>query len=199
MQYACSKNEAGSVLIIGLIFLIALTMIAVTAMRGTLLQERMAGNVLDREAAFLDSETLLREAEEALRQAGVTATLGSLPRPQVELVRAVMAGDCSARSFVDAPALSSYWTTVPVATPTGGTHNQDVLLLPVPEPGGQFGGAVGAPCIPLSDVSNSANAPGGGGRQYSKVDNYFWLVTRSTTPTGAGLVELQTLYLQGSN
>lgn len=193
------SRQSGVVLIVGLIFLLVLTLVGTTAMRGTTLQERMVGNVLDRDAAFQDSETVLRSIESDLRQAGIDATLGTIPRPQVELVRSLMESDCSARSFVEAAELSQFWTDVSVETPSGGTKNQQILLMPVPEPGGDYGGTVGAPCIPLSDVSNSANAAGGGGSQYARVDNYFWVIARSTTPTELGAVELQTMYLQGSN
>lgn len=64
-------NQAGSVLVIALIFLVLLTLIGVTAMQGTTLQERMAGNARDSNVALQAAEASLREAEEYLNQAVV--------------------------------------------------------------------------------------------------------------------------------
>jgi type IV pilus assembly protein PilX len=56
-------REHGSALIISLVFLVAMTLIAVTAMRDTSLQERMAGNLRDRSLAFQAAEGSLRDGE----------------------------------------------------------------------------------------------------------------------------------------
>jgi type IV pilus assembly protein PilX len=56
-------RQAGAVLIIGLVLLLALTLIGVTAMRGTTLEERMAGNLRDKALAFEAAEAGLRAAE----------------------------------------------------------------------------------------------------------------------------------------
>lgn len=56
-------KQAGAVLIIGLIFLLVLTLVGVTAMRGTVLQERMAGNFSESAWAFQRSEEVLRTGE----------------------------------------------------------------------------------------------------------------------------------------
>lgn len=57
------KNQSGIVLIIGLIMLLLLTIIAITAMRVTSLEERMAGNLQNQGIAFQAAETALRDAE----------------------------------------------------------------------------------------------------------------------------------------
>lgn len=62
--------ERGAALVVGLVFLVVMTLIGVTAMQSTTLQERMAGNVRDRHLAFQASEAALRAGEQWLRVPG---------------------------------------------------------------------------------------------------------------------------------
>lgn len=64
------QREQGAALIVGMIMLLLLTMIGVAGMRDTLLQEKMAGNMRDREVALQAAEAALRVGEAAL--SGVT-------------------------------------------------------------------------------------------------------------------------------
>ncbi|MDZ7790744.1 MAG: PilX N-terminal domain-containing pilus assembly protein [Xanthomonadales bacterium] len=57
------RNSQGSVLIIGLILLLVLTIIGLAGMQNTALQERMAGNFDERNDAFQYAELALRVAE----------------------------------------------------------------------------------------------------------------------------------------
>ncbi|MCC8991885.1 MAG: hypothetical protein LM514_04755 [Streptococcus sp.] len=54
--------QRGSALIIALVFLLVMTLIGTTAMQGTSQQEKMAGNMRDRNLAFQAAEAALREA-----------------------------------------------------------------------------------------------------------------------------------------
>lgn len=56
-------NNRGAVLITGLIILVVLSVIGLVAMQSTTLQERMAGNLEQRDAAFQRAEAGLRAAE----------------------------------------------------------------------------------------------------------------------------------------
>lgn len=58
--------QRGSALILSLVFLVIMTLIAVSAMRDTTLQERMAGNLRDRSLAFQAAEASLRDGEDWL-------------------------------------------------------------------------------------------------------------------------------------
>lgn len=58
------RSERGAALVVGLVFLVVMTLIAVTAMQSTTLQERMAGNVRDRSLAFQAAEAALRAGEQ---------------------------------------------------------------------------------------------------------------------------------------
>lgn len=55
-------SQRGAVLVISLIILLLLTIIGVTSMRGTILEERMAGNLRDRNLSFQAAETGLQGA-----------------------------------------------------------------------------------------------------------------------------------------
>lgn len=56
-------NQAGVVLIVGLVMVLLITIVGLSAIRGTGLQENMAGNMRDRNVAFQAAESALREGE----------------------------------------------------------------------------------------------------------------------------------------
>ncbi len=60
------NRQAGAALVIGLILLLVMTLLGVTAMRGTTMQERMAGALSDQNVAFQAAETALRQGEDVL-------------------------------------------------------------------------------------------------------------------------------------
>jgi type IV pilus assembly protein PilX len=62
-----TNKQAGSVLIISLIMLVAMTLIGITAMRTSVLEEKMAGNMRDKELAFQAAEAALRAAEQSIQ------------------------------------------------------------------------------------------------------------------------------------
>ncbi|WP_275097937.1 pilus assembly PilX family protein [Sedimenticola hydrogenitrophicus] len=70
-------QQGGAVLLVSLIFLILLTILGVSAMQTTLLQERMAGNMRDLNLAFQASEAALRGGEAWLPANTATAEAAS--------------------------------------------------------------------------------------------------------------------------
>lgn len=70
------SRQRGVVLIVSLIMLLVITLIAVSSMQGTVLEEKMAGNTKDRNLAFQTTESGVREAESYIE--GV-ASLGAFP------------------------------------------------------------------------------------------------------------------------
>jgi len=56
-------RQRGVVLVVSLIMLLVVTLIAVSSMQGTVLEEKMAGNTKDRNLAFQTTESAVREAE----------------------------------------------------------------------------------------------------------------------------------------
>lgn len=70
IPHVCSSiRQRGSTLIVALVFLLAMTLIGVTAMQGTTQQESMAGNLRQRNLAFQAAEAALRNGEALLTQA----------------------------------------------------------------------------------------------------------------------------------
>ncbi len=60
------SSEKGAVLIVGLVMLLLMTIVGMAAIRGTGLQELMAGSMRDKNLAFQSAEAGLRTAEELL-------------------------------------------------------------------------------------------------------------------------------------
>ncbi len=56
-------RQSGVVLVFSLVFLLILTLIGVSSMRGTSLEEKMTSNMRDRMSAFQASESSLRDGE----------------------------------------------------------------------------------------------------------------------------------------
>lgn len=61
-----NPRERGAALIVALVMLLIMTVLGVSAMRSTTLQERMAGNLRDGNLAFQAAEAALREGEDFL-------------------------------------------------------------------------------------------------------------------------------------
>lgn len=59
-------RQRGAALVMSLIILLVMTVLGVTAMQVTVLEEKMAGNLRDRSIAFQAAESALRDAENAL-------------------------------------------------------------------------------------------------------------------------------------
>lgn len=60
------KSQSGVVLVVSLIMLLLLTLIGLSGMQSTGLEEKMAGNMRDRNVAFQAAEAALRDAEQYL-------------------------------------------------------------------------------------------------------------------------------------
>lgn len=68
-------NQKGIVLIAGLVFLVILTIIGITAMSSTALTERMAQNLRDSSSAFIAAEAALGDGESWVRNRGTAPTV----------------------------------------------------------------------------------------------------------------------------
>jgi type IV pilus assembly protein PilX len=60
-------KQTGSILVISLIILVAMTLIGITAMRTSVMEEKMAGNMRNKELAFQAAEATLRAAEQNIQ------------------------------------------------------------------------------------------------------------------------------------
>lgn len=77
LQHSASQRERGVALVMALIFLLILTLIGVTAMSTTALEERMAGNLQDKNAAFQAAESALVAGENWARPLGAMPVFDS--------------------------------------------------------------------------------------------------------------------------
>lgn len=66
MSTPTTTSQNGAALITGLIFLVVLTLISLSAIKSTSLEERMAGNARDQDVAFQAAEAGVREAMKRL-------------------------------------------------------------------------------------------------------------------------------------
>lgn len=71
------SGQRGATLLVGLVMLLLMTVIGLAAMRGSSMQELMAGNMRDRNLAFQSAEAGLRAAENVLNGATIPAFNGS--------------------------------------------------------------------------------------------------------------------------
>lgn len=64
------KKDSGFVLVTGVVFLVVLTILVIYMLRGSILQERMTGNAIDRQRALQAADAVLREAEDIVAKGG---------------------------------------------------------------------------------------------------------------------------------
>lgn len=63
IQFQAPTKQGGATLIVALMFLVMLTIIGVSSISTTTLEEKMAGNLRDQQIAFQAAESALRDAE----------------------------------------------------------------------------------------------------------------------------------------
>lgn len=73
-----SNRQRGAILIIALFMLLLLTIIGLSSMRGTMLQENMAGNLRDSSLALQAAEAALRRGEKEVTDKFIDNTLSTL-------------------------------------------------------------------------------------------------------------------------
>ncbi|HAN55535.1 MAG TPA: hypothetical protein DCQ77_04810 [Betaproteobacteria bacterium] len=92
-------TQQGAALITGLIFMVVLTLLAVAAMRTTSLDEKMAANALNQDAAFQAAEAALREGVLKVRGGSVSSVSG-------------FASGCAAGLCLPSTSGTPIWNTV---------------------------------------------------------------------------------------
>jgi type IV pilus assembly protein PilX len=74
------RRERGAVLIVALLFLVILTILGLTAMSGTTMEERMAGNTRDINVALQAAEAALRDARRDINRRPLVGAGRDMPR-----------------------------------------------------------------------------------------------------------------------
>lgn len=119
-----SANQRGVALVVALVLLVVVTLVGLAAIRGTSLQEKMAGNTFDRAQAF----QLTEGAVDLAARTVVLATPG--PTPSTYGTPGIT--DCSAGPCADNPAtdaVNTYpWVTIPVSSSSNSAITDMVSL-----------------------------------------------------------------------
>ena len=124
---AGARRQRGAVLVISLVILLLLTLVGVTGMQSTTLEERMAGNSRQRDVAFQAAETAFRDAEWLIEH----KTDGtSLADPYAASVfDPTCSGGLCASADVAATLSSELWRTVDWTGPQARRVGQNLAAL----------------------------------------------------------------------
>ena len=82
MSFNKVYKQSGAALFVALIMLLLMTIIGVTSMKSTVLEEKMAGNMINRGFAFQAAESALKDGENILKS---TTILPVFPKPDAGL------------------------------------------------------------------------------------------------------------------
>lgn len=114
MKNKFQRQQQGVTLIVCLIFLLILTLIGISSIQSSTLQEQMAGSVRDYNVAFQAAEHGLREGEKYLTQATLGTFSGSGGRYTICSDPASLAAGCVIPSWSDkstAVSSTTAWVT----------------------------------------------------------------------------------------
>ena len=114
MPLSPPSHQSGAALITGLIFLVVLTMIGITAARMSTLEERMSGNMRDRSIAMQSAERALRDAEQDISGPAAGSTRNPAISGISDFVAACTAGLCYNGANGNANGVD--WNVTPVWT-----------------------------------------------------------------------------------
>ncbi|MFK7958395.1 MAG: PilX N-terminal domain-containing pilus assembly protein [Lysobacterales bacterium] len=71
-------RQRGVALLMGMMMLLVLTLISVSSMQGSTMQEKMSGNVRETALAFQTAEDIVRQAETRLAEGAITGTFAGI-------------------------------------------------------------------------------------------------------------------------
>lgn len=185
---ASSRGQRGVALVVALLLLIVITLVGLAAVRGTIMQQRMASNQFDRQIAFQGAEAAMRAAQ---------ARVGSYPN---DIARNCQAGGvyCQGNPFDD-PNLDQSKIVTVTSGSGAGLFTKSSL-------------AVGQPQYVIENMGNwydpststgygqSANAHNYGAQGTSTTSVYYRVTARSGDPATVGeraVVVLQSMIKQG--
>lgn len=131
------KTQRGVTLVVVLLLLLVVTILGLTAMRGTVMQERMSGNSASRALAFQMAEGALREVE---------ADLANTGRP-VMPSSGCSAGKCAMVTGGAASAweAAGFWTTAGGYATSDDEGDDDILRYVIEDMGDGRGESEGCP------------------------------------------------------
>lgn len=167
------SSQGGATLLIGLMFLLLLTVIGLSASNVSIMQERMAGNVSQSNVALQQAERTLRAVEQSLvnHMEGGVGGLGYSPPSWKGM--GLERNDCSLSGYDLAG--SDKWKD---HSATGGEYIVVDLRGYVDGSGTPYGSA----CRPMSESGGAA------------VSEYYLVAARSTGPDGSADSIVQSIF-----
>lgn len=118
MNFSSPYKQQGAVFATSLIFLVVITLLGVTAMKTATLEERMAGNLRDRNLALQAAEMGLRYAQQHIRDNDPTTNVPTPIDGMVGFDQACTGGLCYYGAGADAPVLRDNFAWIANCTPT---------------------------------------------------------------------------------
>jgi type IV pilus assembly protein PilX len=103
------RQQAGAVLIVALSLLVILTILGISVMESSVIEEKMAGNNLDYNLAFQSAESALRAGENWISQRNQRPVTTNIPAPGVVLALNAIRTPGAAAWWQDATKNNSWW------------------------------------------------------------------------------------------
>lgn len=186
------RDQRGIALVVSLILLIAVTLVGLAGMRGTILQERMAGGAYDRATGF--------QAAEAALMLGAQNFINNRQVWDAEIDSNSSALDCSNQSCDSNPSgeiANNLWHSVPTGSAESEFSSMDssnppqyvVQLLGVCSSTGTGAGFTG---------TTDQNEGGPGGSQLNNQGTCYRITARALDPTVAENADRAQVLLQAT-
>ncbi|MEH6824819.1 MAG: PilX N-terminal domain-containing pilus assembly protein [Motiliproteus sp.] len=169
------QHQQGIALIICMIVLVVLTISGLSSIRDTSMEERMAGNMKNRNLAFQAAESALREGEEFLNSAVVLPDFDGT------------GGLYSQFSSGAVTSMSSSWADPSAVRTFGGDSDLSTYNLSLPE-------VVAAPVYIIERMDSLAPTSSVEAGQAQDTVIYYRITTRAVGSTDTARVILQTVY-----
>jgi type IV pilus assembly protein PilX len=182
------RRQRGAILIVALMFLVLLTIVGVSTISGTTLEEKMAGNMREQATAFQAAESALRDAEIDLetgiggtgnRDAALAATGG---------INTVFATACTA-SFTNGVCLQpasppgTYQTDVVTASGWDWTSTSKTVQYGAYTGATAFSGLFRQPRYVIEYLAEKDDSSLGANTRYFRITARGWGADQNTTVT----------------
>lgn len=187
-----TQRQNGVALVVALVLLVVVTLVGLAAIRGTSLQEKMAGNTMDRAQAFQVTEAALDFAARTVLLPPATPVSANYNVQGVT--------DCATAACADNPAVAipnaAQWVNVPWVDATGATGNTaSIVSIYQNRPSYliQYMGNCSSSGSGNFVFTNDQNEQGGGGSM--KTSNTCYRITaRAGEQAGRAQIVLQAIY-----
>lgn len=186
IKFNFPQKQRGATFVTGLIFLVVLTLFGITAMKTASMEERMSGNLRDRNVALQAAEMALRYAEQHIRDNDPTTNTPSPVDGVVDFDTICTAGLCYYGAGVVEPA-SPAWITYctpncPINYVAGTVFRVDGVAYIAPAlPAGLL--------APTYIIEGIKKTPPGSGERY-----YYRITVRAQGARQGTVVQLQEIF-----